>query len=74
MAVAASGRRLADRTDHAIFMVRMGGGSAARLDGAEVVLSFARVIGADILRSGGGAHASYFAPRRNGRGGRVGLR
>ena len=31
----------------------------ARLDGAELVLSFARVIGADILRSGGGAHASY---------------
>ncbi|HUN59721.1 MAG TPA: glycosyltransferase family 4 protein [Candidatus Binataceae bacterium] len=31
----------------------------ARRDGAELVLSFARVIGADILRSGGGAHASY---------------
>ena len=31
----------------------------ARQDGAELVLSFARVIGADILRSGGGAHASY---------------
>ena len=31
----------------------------AHLDGAELVLSFARVMGADILRSGGGAHASY---------------
>lgn len=31
----------------------------ARQDGAELVLSFARVIGADIIRSGGGAHASY---------------
>src|ERR1700684_2448238 len=31
----------------------------ARLDGAELVMSFARVIGADILRSGGGAHVSY---------------
>jgi UDP-glucose:(heptosyl)LPS alpha-1,3-glucosyltransferase len=33
--------------------------SQARWDGAELVLSFARVIGADVLRSGGGAHASY---------------
>jgi UDP-glucose:(heptosyl)LPS alpha-1,3-glucosyltransferase len=31
----------------------------AREGGADLVLSFARVIGADILRSGGGAHASY---------------
>jgi UDP-glucose:(heptosyl)LPS alpha-1,3-glucosyltransferase len=33
--------------------------SLARRDGAELVLSFARTIGADILRSGGGAHVSY---------------
>ncbi|HUY39254.1 MAG TPA: glycosyltransferase family 4 protein [Candidatus Binataceae bacterium] len=33
--------------------------AAARRDGAELVLSFARTIGADILRSGGGAHVSY---------------
>src|SRR5271168_4495122 len=32
---------------------------AARRDGAELVLSFARVVGADILRSGGSAHSSY---------------
>ena len=31
----------------------------ARRDGAELVLSFARAVGADILRSGGGAHAAY---------------
>lgn len=36
----------------------------ARQDGAELVLSFARVIGADILRSGGGAHASYVRAAR----------
>lgn len=34
-------------------------GAAARREGADVVLSFARVIDADILRSGGGAHSSY---------------
>src|SRR6516164_5425535 len=32
---------------------------AARRDGADLVLSFARVVGADILRSGGSAHSSY---------------
>jgi UDP-glucose:(heptosyl)LPS alpha-1,3-glucosyltransferase len=36
----------------------------AHRDGAELVLSFARVIGADILRSGGGAHASYVRAAR----------
>jgi UDP-glucose:(heptosyl)LPS alpha-1,3-glucosyltransferase len=36
----------------------------ARRDGAEVVLSFARIIGADILRSGGGAHSSYVRAAR----------
>jgi UDP-glucose:(heptosyl)LPS alpha-1,3-glucosyltransferase len=34
-------------------------GAAARREGADVVLSFARVIDADVLRSGGGAHSSY---------------
>jgi UDP-glucose:(heptosyl)LPS alpha-1,3-glucosyltransferase len=33
--------------------------AVARRDGAELLLSFARTIGADILRSGGGAHVSY---------------
>jgi UDP-glucose:(heptosyl)LPS alpha-1,3-glucosyltransferase len=37
-------------------------------DGAELVLSFARVIGADILRSGGGAHASYIRAAAQWRG------
>jgi UDP-glucose:(heptosyl)LPS alpha-1,3-glucosyltransferase len=36
----------------------------ARLDGAELVLSFARVIGADLLRSGGGAHSSFIRAAR----------
>jgi UDP-glucose:(heptosyl)LPS alpha-1,3-glucosyltransferase len=33
--------------------------SVARREGAELVVSFARVINADIVRSGGGAHSSY---------------
>lgn len=41
---------------------------AARRDGNERVLSFARTIGADILRSGGGAHASYVRAARRWRG------
>ena len=36
----------------------------ARRDGAEIVLSFARIIDADILRSGGGAHSSYVRAAR----------
>jgi UDP-glucose:(heptosyl)LPS alpha-1,3-glucosyltransferase len=36
----------------------------ARRDGAEIVLSFARITGADILRSGGGAHSSYVRAAR----------
>ena len=42
--------------------------AAARRDGAELVLSFARTIGADILRSGGGAHVSYVRAARLWRG------
>lgn len=33
----------------------------ARRDGAEIVLSFARILDADILRSGGSAHSSFLA-------------
>ncbi|MGH7907639.1 MAG: glycosyltransferase family 4 protein [Candidatus Binataceae bacterium] len=40
----------------------------ARDDGAELVLSFARTIGADVLRSGGGAHISYVRTARQWRG------
>lgn len=39
-------------------------GAAARREGADVVLSFARIIDADILRSGGGAHSSYLRAAR----------
>jgi UDP-glucose:(heptosyl)LPS alpha-1,3-glucosyltransferase len=37
---------------------------AARRRGVEIVLSFARILDADILRSGGSAHASYVAAAR----------
>ena len=36
----------------------------ARRAGSELVLSFARIIGADIIRSGGGAHSSYVRAAR----------
>jgi UDP-glucose:(heptosyl)LPS alpha-1,3-glucosyltransferase len=41
---------------------------AARREGTDLVLSFARAAGADILRSGGGAHASYLRAARKWRG------
>ena len=41
---------------------------AARRAGAELVLSFARCVGADVMRSGGGAHASYLRAARKWRG------
>lgn len=34
-------------------------GAMARREGADLVLSFARIVDADLLRSGGGAHSSY---------------
>lgn len=39
-------------------------GTAARREGADLVLSFARIVDADILRSGGGAHSSYLRAAR----------
>ena len=39
-------------------------GAAARREGADLVLSFARIVDADILRSGGGAHSSYLRAAR----------
>jgi UDP-glucose:(heptosyl)LPS alpha-1,3-glucosyltransferase len=39
-------------------------GRAARRDGADLVLSFARIIDADILRAGGAAHSSYLRAAR----------
>jgi UDP-glucose:(heptosyl)LPS alpha-1,3-glucosyltransferase len=41
---------------------------AARRAGAELVLSFARCEGADVVRSGGGAHVSYLRAARKWRG------
>jgi len=41
---------------------------AARRAGADLVLSFARCVGADLTRSGGGAHASYVRAARKWRG------
>jgi UDP-glucose:(heptosyl)LPS alpha-1,3-glucosyltransferase len=48
----------------------------ARRDGADIVLSFARVANADILRSGGGAHSSYVHAARQwqGRAGHIAVR
>src|SRR5689334_8337441 len=39
----------------------------ARREGSELVVSFARAINADIMRSGGGAHASYVRAARQWR-------
>src|SRR5581483_1416965 len=44
------------------------GASMARRDGTDLVLSFARVANADVLRSGGSAHASYLRAARRWRG------
>lgn len=41
---------------------------AARRAGAELVVSFARCVGADAIRSGGGAHVSYVRAARKWRG------
>jgi UDP-glucose:(heptosyl)LPS alpha-1,3-glucosyltransferase len=40
----------------------------ARSEGADLTLGFARVVGADVLRSGGGAHVSYLRAARRWRG------
>jgi len=40
----------------------------ARRAGTDLVLSFARVISADVMRSGGGAHVSYLREARKWRG------
>jgi len=40
----------------------------ARREGADVILSFARSVGADVLRAGGGAHISYLRAARQWRG------
>jgi len=42
--------------------------AAARRAGADLVLSFARTIGSDVMRSGGSAHISYLRAARQWRG------
>ncbi|MGH8012500.1 MAG: glycosyltransferase family 4 protein [Candidatus Binataceae bacterium] len=42
-------------------------GALARAEGNDLILSFARIIDADILRSGGSAHASYLRAARRWR-------
>jgi UDP-glucose:(heptosyl)LPS alpha-1,3-glucosyltransferase len=51
----------------ALIRFAYGAAAAARRDGAELVLSFARAIDADVLRSGGSAHSSYLAAARKWR-------
>jgi UDP-glucose:(heptosyl)LPS alpha-1,3-glucosyltransferase len=41
---------------------------AARRAGNDLVISFARCVGADVMRSGGGAHVSYLRAARKWRG------
>ncbi|HEY6417727.1 MAG TPA: glycosyltransferase family 4 protein [Candidatus Binataceae bacterium] len=54
----------------AVSLMRFAYGAArmARRDGAELVVSFARALDADVLRSGGSAHASYLRAARKWRG------
>ncbi len=52
----------------ALLRFAYGAAAAARRDGAELVLSFARAADADVLRSGGSAHSSYVAAARKWRG------
>ena len=44
-----------------------GAPAAARREGVDLVLSFARTIGADVMRSGGSAHISYLRAARQWR-------
>jgi UDP-glucose:(heptosyl)LPS alpha-1,3-glucosyltransferase len=45
-----------------------GGPAAARAARADLVISFARTVGADVMRSGGSAHISYLKAARQWRG------
>ncbi len=55
------------RTGH-LLAFALAAPAAARRDGNDLVISFARTVGADVLRSGGSAHASYVAAARRWRG------
>jgi UDP-glucose:(heptosyl)LPS alpha-1,3-glucosyltransferase len=58
------------RLPRALALARFGFGApgAARRAGADLVLSFARVADADVMRSGGGAHISYLRAARRWHG------
>ena len=58
------------RLGRTLSLLRFGWTAAptARRAGADMVLSFARCVGADVMRSGGGAHASYVRAARKWRG------
>ena len=63
-------RRRRPRLSRALSLMRFAyaAAPAARRAGNDLVLSFARCVGADILRSGGGAHVSYLRAARKWRG------
>jgi UDP-glucose:(heptosyl)LPS alpha-1,3-glucosyltransferase len=52
----------------ALLRFSYGAPAMARRDGTDLVLSFARTVGADVMRSGGGAHVSYVRAARQWRG------
>jgi UDP-glucose:(heptosyl)LPS alpha-1,3-glucosyltransferase len=58
------------RLGRALSLIRFAWTAAttARRAGTDLVLSFARCVGADVMRSGGGAHASYLRAARKWRG------
>jgi UDP-glucose:(heptosyl)LPS alpha-1,3-glucosyltransferase len=58
------------RMGRALSLMRFGyaAAPAARRAGNDLVLSFARCVGADVMRSGGGAHVSYLRAARKWRG------
>ncbi|HXW83499.1 MAG TPA: glycosyltransferase family 4 protein [Candidatus Binataceae bacterium] len=63
-------RRVGGRGPRALALLQFGlaAGAVARRDGAELVVSFARVAEADVFRSGGSAHACYLRAARLWRG------
>ena len=52
----------------ALLSFAYGAPQAARREGNDLVLSFARTVGADVMRSGGSAHISYLRAARQWRG------
>ena len=58
------------RMGRALSLIRFAyaGVPAARRAGSDLIVSFARCVGADVMRSGGGAHVSYLRAARKWRG------